>query len=414
MNITTPRRSPTSRRAMVAARPCWRRSSTASGRRRCGTGCGRWALIPLSVPRACFPTEMKAAPLLRAWLHRCASSACAFMSGIAGWAGRTTALCVWRRRWAKGRARFSGRARAGRRRLGQAGFGRCLGAGAGRCRRRGRALQPANCGFDVDWSPVFRERFAGAPVKPVTGRVTACCGGTEKQGEFNITETGIGWADLRAVGAAARCAGQLRRGDAVAGSGAGTQRGAAGQRTGAAAWSRFARQPSAPARRPDGRQRQRCCVNVARRQRWRNRGCWRRRSKALPLRLKAPRPIDEGNQQCRRCMLRGAGWPRHVAGAARRFRCRRNAGLGSTDRWLSAHGMLRERPACRAGRGRLAGRRQLKFGRQKTAEPEWPQPLASNFSSVASAASKSKLATWFSTSVKRLPNAHSAIRCSDA
>jgi uncharacterized flavoprotein (TIGR03862 family) len=49
-------------------------------------------------------------------------------------------------------------------------------------------LKPANCGFDVAWSAFFSERFAGAPVKAVTAR---CAGQAQKQGEFNITATGI-------------------------------------------------------------------------------------------------------------------------------------------------------------------------------------------------------------------------------
>ncbi|TAA57170.1 TIGR03862 family flavoprotein [Shinella sp. JR1-6] len=48
-------------------------------------------------------------------------------------------------------------------------------------------FRPANCGFDVDWSPFFAERFAGAPVKGVTARSAA---GTIP-GEFVISKTGI-------------------------------------------------------------------------------------------------------------------------------------------------------------------------------------------------------------------------------
>lgn len=53
-------------------------------------------------------------------------------------------------------------------------------------------LQPANCGFDADWSPVFAERHAGAPIKPVVlhwqdqhGRSHAL------QGECVATATGL-------------------------------------------------------------------------------------------------------------------------------------------------------------------------------------------------------------------------------
>jgi uncharacterized flavoprotein (TIGR03862 family) len=48
-------------------------------------------------------------------------------------------------------------------------------------------LRPANCGFDVDWSGTFRERFAGEPLKSVTATSDA---GTFP-GEFVITKSGI-------------------------------------------------------------------------------------------------------------------------------------------------------------------------------------------------------------------------------
>ena len=53
-------------------------------------------------------------------------------------------------------------------------------------------LRPANCGFDTDWSPYLRERFAGQPVKSV-GASVIDASGTEhrRQGEFVITDTGV-------------------------------------------------------------------------------------------------------------------------------------------------------------------------------------------------------------------------------
>lgn len=48
-------------------------------------------------------------------------------------------------------------------------------------------LRPANCGFDVDWSPVMREGFAGAPLKGVTATSSA---GTFP-GEFVVSAHGI-------------------------------------------------------------------------------------------------------------------------------------------------------------------------------------------------------------------------------
>ncbi len=48
-------------------------------------------------------------------------------------------------------------------------------------------FQPANCGFDVAWSEIFRERFAGAPVKSVVARSRM----GSSQGEFVISRHGI-------------------------------------------------------------------------------------------------------------------------------------------------------------------------------------------------------------------------------
>jgi uncharacterized flavoprotein (TIGR03862 family) len=53
-------------------------------------------------------------------------------------------------------------------------------------------LQPSNCGFDVDWSAHFRERHAGQPVRPVKAEWTAANGKLlQRQGEFVVTEGGI-------------------------------------------------------------------------------------------------------------------------------------------------------------------------------------------------------------------------------
>ena len=54
-----------------------------------------------------------------------------------------------------------------------------------------RTLVPANCGFDADWSAVFRERFAGAPVKPGWLALEGADGLEWHQGEYVVTATGI-------------------------------------------------------------------------------------------------------------------------------------------------------------------------------------------------------------------------------
>ena len=88
-----------------------------------------------------FPKDMKAAPLLRAWLHRLRQLGRAVFHAppLAG-LGRGRRADVFN---ARGRGAGSGRRRgagAGRRQLGAPGLGRRLGAAAGRARRaRGAA-----------------------------------------------------------------------------------------------------------------------------------------------------------------------------------------------------------------------------------------------------------------------------------
>ena len=136
-----------------------------------------------------FPTEMKAAPLLRAWLYRLRGQGVQFhvRHRWLGWA-------------ADGSLRFA--TPAGAVEIKADAVILALGGGSwAKLGSDGRwlpllvergvpvaPLKPANCGFDVAWSAYFSERFAGAPVKAVTAR---CAGLPPKQGEFNITATGI-------------------------------------------------------------------------------------------------------------------------------------------------------------------------------------------------------------------------------
>lgn len=134
-----------------------------------------------------FPTEMKAAPLLRAWLHRLRGQGVQFHVRHR-WLG-----------WHDGQLRFD--TPTGE--LAVAADAVLLAVGGGSWAKLGsdgawvpvlreagvavEALKPANCGFDVDWSPYFRERHAGQAVKPVVATV----GKHTRQGEFNITDSGI-------------------------------------------------------------------------------------------------------------------------------------------------------------------------------------------------------------------------------
>ena len=142
-----------------------------------------------------FPAEMKAAPLLRAWLHRLRAAGVRFHVRHR-WCGWTPA----------GALQFS--TPAGLREvssdavvlaLGGASWPR-LGSDGGwtpLLAQRGVAidtLRPANCGFDVEggWSEHFAGRFAGQPFKSVAIRFADSVGGVfERKGEFVATTGGI-------------------------------------------------------------------------------------------------------------------------------------------------------------------------------------------------------------------------------
>lgn len=61
-------------------------------------------------------------------------------------------------------------------------------------------LKPSNCGFEHPWSEHFRQRFAGAPIKPVViSGFDASNKQKSLQGEFVVTETGIEGSVIYAV-----------------------------------------------------------------------------------------------------------------------------------------------------------------------------------------------------------------------
>jgi uncharacterized flavoprotein (TIGR03862 family) len=149
-----------------------------------------------------FPTEMKAAPLLRAWLRRLRANGVRFhmRHRWLGWNG--TAL-----RFGTPAGDVDITADAVVLALG-GGSWASLGSDAAwvpLLRSRGvdvRDLQPANCGFDAAWSAYFKERFAGAPVKPVS---VSLAGSTDfRRGEFIVAETGVEGGVIYALSAAAR------------------------------------------------------------------------------------------------------------------------------------------------------------------------------------------------------------------
>lgn len=136
-----------------------------------------------------FPQDMKAAPLLRAWLHRLRAGGVRFhmRHRWLGWEGENLLF-----------ASPDGNVKVG---AGETALILALGGGSWAklgsdgawvplLRAHGvdvAALRPANCGFDVSWSEHFREKFAGQPVKSVTASLNGVC----KQGEFVITQHGV-------------------------------------------------------------------------------------------------------------------------------------------------------------------------------------------------------------------------------
>ena len=116
-----------------------------------------------------FPKSMKASPLLRAWLGaaRCGRRRDSSRATLAR-LGRRTAACCSRRRTAR---RPSPPTRPCWRSAARAGRGSAPTAtGSPLLARAGVAvapLQPANCGFVVAWSEMFRNRFEGQPLKRV-------------------------------------------------------------------------------------------------------------------------------------------------------------------------------------------------------------------------------------------------------
>ncbi|HYP85767.1 TIGR03862 family flavoprotein [Variovorax sp.] len=147
-----------------------------------------------------FPADMKAAPLLRAWLHRLRASGVQFhmrhrwQGGLDGGAGAGALALTFDT--PSGEAVQS--ADAVVLALGGGSWARLGSDGAWQPWLRDRGVEtvplvPANCGFDVGWTPFFAERFAGQPFKSVAIEATDSRGRhfARKKGEFVATATGV-------------------------------------------------------------------------------------------------------------------------------------------------------------------------------------------------------------------------------
>jgi uncharacterized flavoprotein (TIGR03862 family) len=157
-----------------------------------------------------FPKDMKAAPLLRAWLHRLRAAGVRFhmRHRWLGWRGTSgapgelhfetpagevtvTADCVV---LALGGASWS--------RLGSDGAWAPWLAAAG---VGVEPLLPSNCGFDLPWSDHFSSRFAGQPFKSIAIAFTNSRGQHfARKGEFVATATGVEGSLVYAVSALLR------------------------------------------------------------------------------------------------------------------------------------------------------------------------------------------------------------------
>jgi uncharacterized flavoprotein (TIGR03862 family) len=144
-----------------------------------------------------FPKDMKAAPLLRAWLHRLRQAGVRFhmRHRWLGWADAQAAATALRFATPDGEAAASFDAVVLA--LGGASWSRLGSDGAWVPWVAGRGvgvapLVPANCGFDLGWTPHFAERFAGMPFKSVAIAFSDGHGRSfARKGEFVATATGI-------------------------------------------------------------------------------------------------------------------------------------------------------------------------------------------------------------------------------
>ena len=141
-----------------------------------------------------FPVDMKAAPLLRAWLSRLRAAGVRLhvRHRWLGWDARTSAGADDLRFATPGGVRQV-RAKAVVLTLGGASWPQLGSDAAWVPWLRGHGvdvapLMPANAGFETDWTSYMRERFAGHPVKSVT---MTSPDGTTRKGEFVISTHGI-------------------------------------------------------------------------------------------------------------------------------------------------------------------------------------------------------------------------------
>lgn len=142
-----------------------------------------------------FPADMKAAPLLRAWLHRLRQSGVHFFMRHrwTGWIENESNCLQFVTPNGEQRIRYDALVLA----LGGASWPQLgsTGAWVPLLQQHDITLipfKPANCGFQVDWSEHFRNRFSGKPLKSVSLSLITNDGNEISQaGECVITRDGV-------------------------------------------------------------------------------------------------------------------------------------------------------------------------------------------------------------------------------
>lgn len=140
-----------------------------------------------------FPRDLKAAPLLRGWVHRLRESGVRFHVHHR-WLGWNADGSL---RMATPEGELAMRADAVVLALGGGSWPQLGSDGAWQPWLAARGVEvaplvPSNCGFDIDWSEHIAGRHAGAPLKPVAIHFHDAAGVEHtRQGECVITATGI-------------------------------------------------------------------------------------------------------------------------------------------------------------------------------------------------------------------------------
>jgi uncharacterized flavoprotein (TIGR03862 family) len=150
-----------------------------------------------------FPIQMKAAPLLRAWLKRLETFGVQFhvRHRWRGWESDTKALVFENASGERVHVTPDATLLA----MGGASWPR-LGSDGGWARlleEKGVAIapfQPANCGFSVAWSEVIKNRFSGTPLK----NISLTHAGVLRRGEAMLTRDGLEGGAVYALSALLR------------------------------------------------------------------------------------------------------------------------------------------------------------------------------------------------------------------